>query len=107
MALLIFPPDNLAPPLAALVDPNLRKSVANRVNEEILGSQGARREAKIRKLVRLRTWAEQKAREAKKDLPAKLELGLDSDSGARSQASNGMGEDSIMHENGGVEPIVT
>ncbi|KAI9817397.1 MAG: hypothetical protein M1826_001599 [Phylliscum demangeonii] len=81
MALLIFPPDDLAPPLAALLDPTLRKSVANRVNEAILIDQGARREARIRRVIRLRAWAEQKAREVKKDLPERLYLGLRSDEG--------------------------
>lgn len=66
MALLIFPTDNLAPQLAELIDPQLRKSVANRVNEAILSSQGARREAQIRKLVRMRAWSERVARESKK-----------------------------------------
>ncbi|KAH0558974.1 hypothetical protein GP486_004407 [Trichoglossum hirsutum] len=79
MALLIFPPDNLVPPLASLLDPSLRQIVANKVNEAILVSQGARKEPKMRDLVRLRAWAEQKAREAKKDLPLALELGLDLD----------------------------
>lgn len=77
MALLIFPPDNLAPPLAALLDPSLRKDVAKKVNEALLHSQGRSTKAKICDLVRLRAWSEQKAREAKKDLPEKIELGLD------------------------------
>ena len=81
MALLIFPPEDLAPPLAALLDPSLRRAVANRVNEAILLDQGARREARIRNLVRLRTWAEAKARETKRDLPATLPLGLDLERG--------------------------
>lgn len=82
MALLIFPPEKLTPPLKALLDPSLRQTVASSVNEAILSSQGERREAQIRKLVRLRAWAEQKAREAKLDLPLSLELG-------GSQTSNG------------------
>lgn len=77
MALLIFPSDDLAPPLAALLDPELRKSVANRVNEAILINQGSRREARIRKLIRLRAWAEQRARETKRDLPESLSFGLE------------------------------
>ena len=93
MALLIFPSDNLAPPLAALLDPNLRKTVANKVNEAILINQGARREARIRNLVRLRTWAEAKARDAKKDLPATLPLGLDL------ADEKGVAQDTVMHEN--------
>lgn len=77
MALLIFPPDNLAPPLAALLDPSLRKDVATRVNEALLQSQGDRTRAKLYDLVRTRAWSEQKAREAKKDLPERIDLGLD------------------------------
>lgn len=79
MALLIFPTENLAPQLAELIDPQLRKSVANRVNEAILSSQGARREAQIRKLVRMRAWSEKVARESKKlDIPeGGLGFGLD------------------------------
>lgn len=79
MALLIFPTDTakLAPELASLVDPSLRREVANRVNEAILHSQGARREARIRNLVRLRVWGEKKARELRRDIPAEGEAGLD------------------------------
>ncbi|KAI9756059.1 MAG: hypothetical protein M4579_004029 [Chaenotheca gracillima] len=99
MALLIFPPDNLAPSLAALLDPNLRKSVANSVNEAILVNQGARREARIRNIVRLRTWAEQKARDAKKDLPVKLHLGLDFEGEENGTSGPAPAEhDTLMHE---------
>jgi len=44
---------NLAPPLAELMDPALRRQVAANVNEAILGVQGVPKEAKIRRLVRL------------------------------------------------------
>jgi hypothetical protein len=93
MALLIFPPDELAPPLKALLDPDLRRSVANRVNEAILLDQGMRREASIRRLLRLRAWSEQKAREAKKDIPEKLSFGLDMERTSNSAlvAANGGG----------------
>lgn len=74
MALLIFPIDKMTPELKALLDPSLRQTVATSVNEAILSSQGERREARIRSLVRLRTWAEQKARDAKIDLPERIEL---------------------------------
>ena len=79
MALLVFPPDSLEPNLAALLQPGLRQSVADRVNKAILTSRGQRRDARIRSLVRLRAWAENTARDGKKDLPARLELGLDGD----------------------------
>jgi hypothetical protein len=79
MALLIFPNDNLEPHLAALLHPQLRRTVADRVNKAILRCQSLRRDAAIRNLVRLRAWAENTARESKKDLPAHLDLGLDGD----------------------------
>jgi glucose-induced degradation protein 8 len=94
MALLIFPTENLAPQLAELIDPQLRKSVANSVNEAILCSQGARREAQIRKLVRMRAWSEKIARESKKvEIPeGGLPFGLDEQQPARGRADqNGNG----------------
>ncbi|MCJ1249818.1 hypothetical protein MMC30_007044 [Trapelia coarctata] len=102
MALLIFPPDNLAPPLAALLDTNLRKDVAKRVNEAILLSQGERTKSKLLELVRTRAWAEQKARDAKKDLPDRIDLGLDPEDGHRD-----MEGDSVMQGNGEAESTVT
>jgi len=105
MALLIFPPENLAPPLADLLNPNLRQAVANKVNEAILLSQGARREARIKSLVRLRAWAENRAREAKKDLPSRLPLGLDSDS--THDGSDEDDGDDVMNGNGEVDPMVS
>jgi hypothetical protein len=79
MALLVFDKNNLEPQLAALLHPDLRRSVADRVNKAILTSQNQRRDAAIRNLVRLRAWAENTARDRKKDLPARIELGLDSE----------------------------
>jgi len=79
MALLVFPQNSLEPPLAALLRPELRRSVADRVNKAILTSQNTRRDAAIRSLVRLRAWAEDTARQGKKDLPTRLDLGLDGD----------------------------
>ncbi|KAJ5195283.1 uncharacterized protein N7498_008721, partial [Penicillium cinerascens] len=60
LALLIFPNDNLSPSLAALLDPGLRKDIATQVNEAILQNQGARKEARLRNLVKLRAFAEKK-----------------------------------------------
>ena len=107
MALLIFPTDNLAPQLAELIDPQLRKSVANRVNEAILSSQGARREAQIRQLVRMRAWSEKTARQSKGiDIPeAGLGFGLDerpaAGSGMAEQNGNGiMGSQGTAEEDG-------
>lgn len=82
MALLIFPPEKLTSQLKELLDLGLRQKIATTVNEAILHSQGERREARIRNLVRLRAWAEDKARQSDKDLnlPDKIELGLGSES---------------------------
>lgn len=96
MALLVFPTENLAAPLKALLDPSLRQTVANRVNEAILGSQGARREARIRNLVRLRAWAEQKARAANKDIPSNLSLGLDADGDEMDAMNTNGNADDVM-----------
>ncbi len=91
--------------LSELVDPSLRRKIAKDVNEAILQSQGERREANIRHLVRARAWAEQLAREKKVDLPDRLSLGLDGDdaeasgSGERN-GSNGHGADTDMAEDG-------
>lgn len=94
MALLVFPQDNLEPPLAALLRPELRRCVADRVNKAILTSQNARRDATIRSLVRLRAWAEDTARQVNKDLPARMDLGLD-------------GDEKLNTPENGAEPMVT
>lgn len=76
MALLCFPLDGLAPPLAELMNPSLRRSIGERVNEALMEAQGVQKEPKIRGLARLRAWSEDVARNQKKDLPT-LSLGLD------------------------------
>jgi glucose-induced degradation protein 8 len=92
MSLLIFlPTETLQPQLAELLQPTLRRQVASKVNEAILTSMGTRGEARMRGLVRLRLWAETKAREAGKDLPPSLPLGLQEGESTSSQA-NGNGE---------------
>ncbi|QSZ34211.1 hypothetical protein DSL72_005801 [Monilinia vaccinii-corymbosi] len=89
MALLVFPPDKLEPQLAALLHPDLRRSVADKVNKAILQSQNQRRDAAIRDIVRLRAWAENTARDAKKEIPDFIELGLDDDNGEDNIHGNG------------------
>ncbi|KAK3940135.1 CTLH/CRA C-terminal to lish motif domain-containing protein [Diplogelasinospora grovesii] len=76
MALLIFPHDSLQPELAALLRSDLRRQTATKVNEAVLLRQTERREAAIRHLVKMRAWAESTARSKKKDLPDRIELGL-------------------------------
>ncbi|KAI1078214.1 CTLH/CRA C-terminal to lish motif domain-containing protein [Whalleya microplaca] len=94
MSLLVFDHDNLDPSLAALLQPGLRIEVADKVNKAILERQGHRIDAALRQLLQMRAWTEETARkETKKDLPARIELGLD-------------GDDSVSHENGH-EPMIT
>ena len=101
MALLIFPPDNLAPPLAALLDPALRKEVAQRVNRALLVSQGERTKATLYDLVNHRSWANQKAIQAKKEhLPERIELGFDPAHDGQESSPNG----SSPHQ---ADPMVT
>lgn len=98
MSLLFFPVDKLPPQLKALLEPDLRREVAEKVNKAVLYHQSRRREAAIRQLVRMRAWAENAARESKKDLPDRIELGF-----------NGDDNDSLgdrLHENGH-EPMIT
>jgi len=83
MALLLFSADDLAPQLARILHPDLRREVAEQVNKAILDSQCQRTEASIRSMVRLRAWAENTAREKNGNIPARMELGLvDADSTA-------------------------
>ncbi|KUI68391.1 hypothetical protein VM1G_04103 [Cytospora mali] len=95
MALFLYPRDALRPEQAAILHPNLRRDVADMVNKAILFRQQRRREAAIRHLVKVRAWAEESARSMKKDLPDRLDLGL-----------NGEDTDDSFHENGS-EPMVT
>ncbi|KAI0019495.1 CTLH/CRA C-terminal to lish motif domain-containing protein [Xylariomycetidae sp. FL0641] len=91
MSLLVFEQnDSLDPSLAALLQPGLRREVADKVNKVILERQYQRKEAAIRQLVQMRAWSEDVARkEGKKDLPPKIELGLDGDDdGAQDSAQN-------------------
>lgn len=113
LALLIFPPDKLSKSLASLLDPGLRKDIATQVNEAILQSMGARKEARLRNLVKLRAFAENKAREAKKDIPENLDIGLVGDAHTDTSNSNdthgtsqnGSG-DTVMANNGDLDPMV-
>ncbi|QVM07678.1 hypothetical protein D8B26_002370 [Coccidioides posadasii str. Silveira] len=110
LSLLIFPAESLSPSLAALLDPELRKTIANRVNEAILHNQGAKREARLRNLVKLRAWAEQKARQMKKDVPDKLDIGLDGDTRKANNASDASqhnGDDVVMQEQADVDPMIS
>ncbi len=86
MSLVFFSPENVPPELKKLLEPDLRRVVADDVNKAILGHQSQRREATIRHFVRMRAWAEDVARERsikrdnKGELPERISLGLHEDS---------------------------
>lgn len=63
MALLCFPPDKLVPQLEELMDPKLRKKVADDVNALLLARQGIAGESNIQALTRLWGWGEQELAE--------------------------------------------
>ena len=94
MALMIFPPEKMAPEFKELLDVQLREKVAIDVNQAILEAKGERVEAKIRQLVRARAWAEAQAREAKVDLPAQIPVGLDA--GDETNRVTGADGDAVM-----------
>ena len=79
MALFIFPHDKLEPPIAYLLEPRLRRDVADLVNAAITKRQNARTSAAIRGLVRLRHWAWNVAQKSKKDIPDPLEVNISGD----------------------------
>jgi len=100
MALLLFPPDTLEPQLAALLDPDLRRDAADKVNRAILERQSTRREAAIRHLVKMRAWAEGAARDKGASLPERLDIGLRSED-PQNQVWRGSSSEN------GHEPMVT
>ncbi|CAK7218368.1 hypothetical protein SCUCBS95973_003460 [Sporothrix curviconia] len=76
MVMLFFAPDKQPEPQKKLLSPELREDVANKVNKAILYHHSRRREAAIRHIVKMRAWAENVARDNKKDLPEVIDLGL-------------------------------
>lgn len=92
MALMIYPPEKMAPEFKELLDVKLREKVATEVNQAILESKGERREAQIRQLIRSRAWADTQARSAKVDLPSHISIGLDLVDEMTGVERNGNGE---------------
>jgi glucose-induced degradation protein 8 len=84
MALLVFPHDSLEPDLAAILDPSLRRAVADDVNHAMLERQARRSEAAILRLVKVRAWAENAMRQTGGSMPESMELGLNEDESAQS-----------------------
>ena len=96
MCLAVFRPDQLVAPLTALLDHQMRRDMAKRVNEAMLESTGERTKAKLFDLVKLRAWSEEKARESKKELPDHLDIGLDSTNHTRGGHMHGNGNSETM-----------
>ncbi|KAI0193831.1 ran binding protein in the microtubule-organising centre [Astrocystis sublimbata] len=91
MSLLVFPKDDsLDPSISALLEPSLRREVADQVNQAILDHQNQRKQTAIQQLAQMRVWSEEATRkETKKDLPRIIELGLDGDDTARHDSQDG------------------
>jgi len=78
MALLIFKPGGVHASLAHLLEPELRRIVAKRVNESILLSMGADHRGRLYELIKTREWAENRVRRKNSTcIPEKLDVGLD------------------------------
>ncbi len=103
MALLIFPNDNLPPILKPLLEPSLRQDIASQVNAAILQSHGSHSETKIKNLIKLRQWTEEKCRDMKKPLPPILRLGLTPEDAEAESESQSRTE---MHGNGESDAMV-
>lgn len=88
MSLLVFPQDDsLDPSLSCLLQPSLRRDVADLVNQAILEYQHQRKETAIRQLVQMRVWSEDITRkDTKKDIPQRIWLRFDSDEADRDEA---------------------
>jgi hypothetical protein len=99
MALLIFPNENLPPLLKPLLEPSVRQEIASQVNAAILRSHGGHSDTKIKNLIKLRHWSEQKCKAMKKPLPQTLSLGLAADDAeAELDEIHGNGEsDAMIH----------
>lgn len=113
LALLIFPKETLTPSLTPLLHSDLRRDIFSKVNAAILQDQGARTEAMLCDFARLYAWAEQKAREAKKNIPDKLGLGLGEPGNSNSAQDttgdnqNGALNDTVMTNNGDLDPMIS
>lgn len=99
MALLIYSNDPNPPPaIAALLDKELRRTIAGRVNKSLRRNAGLNGHAKLRSLVQLRAWAERKAREAERDLPKNMDIWSTPSPTERNGA-----EDTTMSQDGAAE----
>jgi len=99
MCLVVFNHDKLQPDIRKLLDTNLRREIAEQVNDAILCSQKEPSEVQIRHLMQVRQWAEQKCREMCKKIPSRIPLGLSPD-----DMSEGAAEE--MNGNGDIDAMV-
>ena len=77
MALIIFPHNSLQPELAALLSPDLRRAVAYKVNMAMLRRRyPAHAEPSLLWLMRTRIHAEDVCRSKGRNLPEKIDLGM-------------------------------
>lgn len=84
MALLIYSKDKMSAPMLALLEPELRRGIADRVNVALLDKEGHRSQTQLKSLVKLKIWAEKRAREQKLDLPEKLGIWYEDNKAGRS-----------------------
>jgi hypothetical protein len=96
MALLLFPADSLEPQLAALLHPDLRREAADSVNKAILARQQCQDQAALGRLVKLRAWAESRARSRGVNLPDHIDIGLNDDAAVYHRDTSDNGHDSLM-----------
>jgi hypothetical protein len=91
MALLIYSKDKMTPPMLALLDPELRRGIADRVNVALLDKEGHRSQTQLKSLLKLKIWAEKRAREQKHELPDKLDIWYGDNKSSRSTTDTQMG----------------
>jgi glucose-induced degradation protein 8 len=91
MALMVYPVERMLPQFKELLDFKLREKVATDVNKAMLEARGERPEAKIRRLVRARAWAENSARGVMPEIPNYIPIGLDAadETGGAGRAPHG------------------
>jgi len=77
MALVVYGNKPLPEEVASLLQPDCRRKIAVDVNHAILKSQNAPHVARIADMLKVRQWAELKARERKLDIPSVLRLGIE------------------------------
>lgn len=94
-------------PLSDLVHPSLKIDIVRDVNAAILRSQGRADHSSIHKMLQIRAWAQDQAKDKKLDFGNSLNINL-WDVPEEFQSANGNGGDTQMTEDadeGGADPI--